>query len=312
MFIVACFGVVVNLVLGTVFMEDHGGTLSAHGHSHDGHGCGHVELKDLDEIEMGHSHGHDSSHSHDSGHVPDSGNVHHVGCSHDHGHDNDHEHGHGHDSEVEHGHEHAHADHADEKTTLVRKDDVNSSHGSFDEGGGHAHSHGHDDGHGHDCAGHDHGEGTILEHGHSHEILAPYSEAAQTDVNIQAAYLHVITDTIQSIAVAIAGAIIWWQPNWQIVDPIATFIFSILVCYTTVPLLDRVMKIFMEGVPAHIGVYKYKYMNIYTHSRTHIYRTHSTDTYTYAHTLYRHTHFHTHAHTFIYICFFFFLHYSLF
>jgi Co/Zn/Cd efflux system component len=29
-------------------------------------------------------------------------------------------------------------------------------------------------------------------------------------------------------------------------------VFSILVVYTTIPLLDRVMKIFMEGVPAHV------------------------------------------------------------
>jgi solute carrier family 30 (zinc transporter), member 2 len=31
MFIVACFGVGVNILLGLVFMEDHGGSMSAHG-----------------------------------------------------------------------------------------------------------------------------------------------------------------------------------------------------------------------------------------------------------------------------------------
>ena len=31
MFIVACFGVTVNVILGLVFMEDHGGNMSAHG-----------------------------------------------------------------------------------------------------------------------------------------------------------------------------------------------------------------------------------------------------------------------------------------
>ena len=31
MFIVACFGVTVNIILGTVFMDDHGGNLSIHG-----------------------------------------------------------------------------------------------------------------------------------------------------------------------------------------------------------------------------------------------------------------------------------------
>ena len=69
---------------------------------------------------------------------------------------------------------------------------------------------------------------------------------------IQAAYLHVITDTIQSIAVAIAGLVIWIKPTWQIVDPIASLLFSVLVLWTTVPLLERVMTILLEGVPAHI------------------------------------------------------------
>jgi len=68
--------------------------------------------------------------------------------------------------------------------------------------------------------------------------------------------LHVLTDTVQSIAVAIAGAIIWAQPSWQIVDPASTFLFSVLVLSTTFPLLDRVLKIFMEGVPAHVRICK--------------------------------------------------------
>ena len=65
--------------------------------------------------------------------------------------------------------------------------------------------------------------------------------------------MHVVTDTIQSFAVAVAGAVIWIKPEWQIVDPIATFIFSGLVLYTTIPLLDRILTIFMEGVPAHVN-----------------------------------------------------------
>ena len=38
----------------------------------------------------------------------------------------------------------------------------------------------------------------------------------------------------------------------QILDPLATFVFCIMVARTTIPLLDRVLKIFMEGVPSHI------------------------------------------------------------
>jgi zinc transporter 2 len=73
---------------------------------------------------------------------------------------------------------------------------------------------------------------------------------------MESAYLHVITDLIQSIGVAIAGLIIWVKPNWQIMDPICTFIFSILVLYSTIPLVMRVFHIFMEGTPSHVDWHK--------------------------------------------------------
>ena len=155
-------------------------------------------------------------------------------------------------------HDHNHGS-EDEKSVLVKKNsDSNATHGykslCCEEHGHKDHSH-----HDHQI---DHDHHSSSEHGHdcsSHHIeitttttTTTPAVTAQSDVNIQAAYLHVVTDTIQSFAVAIAGAIIWWNPEWQIVDPIATFIFSILVLYTTIPLLDRVLKIFMEGVPAHV------------------------------------------------------------
>ena len=73
-----------------------------------------------------------------------------------------------------------------------------------------------------DGGSHDH------HHGHNHEASGHGNKEA-TDINIQAAYMHVIADTVQSIAVALAGLVIWIFPTWQIVDPVATFFFSILV-----------------------------------------------------------------------------------
>ena len=100
-------------------------------------------------------------------------------------------------------------------------------------------------GHGH---GHDEEMGLYHDDYHGHN-----NHSTLKDVNIQAAYLHVITDTIQSIFVAIAGVIIWKYPSAQIVDPLATFVFAGLVAYTTIPLAHRVFHIFMEGVPAEIS-----------------------------------------------------------
>ena len=51
---------------------------------------------------------------------------------------------------------------------------------------------------------------------------------AASDLNLYAAYLHAITDLVQSIGVLVAGIIIYFKPHWQIADPICTFIFAIL------------------------------------------------------------------------------------
>lgn len=36
------------------------------------------------------------------------------------------------------------------------------------------------------------------------------------NINVRGAYLHALGDLIQSVGVMIAGALIWYNPNWQI------------------------------------------------------------------------------------------------
>jgi zinc transporter 2 len=96
---------------------------------------------------------------------------------------------------------------------------------------GHAHSHDH---------GHD--------HGHSHEAGS---------INLRSAVLHVIGDILQSIGVAIAGALIWYNqddPRWYIADPICTFIFSIVVLLTTKSILRDIVHVLMERTPTNINI----------------------------------------------------------
>lgn len=40
-----------------------------------------------------------------------------------------------------------------------------------------------------------------------------------------------------------------FQPTWSIVDPICTFLFSILVILTTVAIIKDVVNVLMEGIP---------------------------------------------------------------
>ncbi|KAK0098277.1 hypothetical protein PV326_009912 [Microctonus aethiopoides] len=90
--------------------------------------------------------------------------------------------------------------------------------------------------------GHSHGGAS---HGHSHG----HSHGKDENINVRAAYIHVIGDFIQSIGVLVAALIIYFKPTWSIVDPICTFLFSVLVLFTTVAIIKDVMNVLMEGIP---------------------------------------------------------------
>ncbi|OQR87454.1 Cation Diffusion Facilitator (CDF) Family [Achlya hypogyna] len=107
------------------------------------------------------------------------------------------------------------------------------SHGGNDHG--HSHSHGSHDDHSDHDHDHDHSHDDVeAGHGHSHggHDEAPKKKKLE-NLNIEAAYIHALGDFIQSLGVCVAGALIWYNPEWQVADPIATFLFSILVLGTT-------------------------------------------------------------------------------
>ena len=72
------------------------------------------------------------------------------------------------------------------------------------------------------------------------------------NINVRAAIVHMIGDMIQSLGVIIAAVIIYIKPDWTIADPICTFLFSILVMFTTVPIFKDCMAILMEEAPEDI------------------------------------------------------------
>lgn len=90
-------------------------------------------------------------------------------------------------------------------------------------------------------------------HGHSHEKIDEEELSHKGDhkrnINVRAAFIHVLGDFIQSIGVFIAALVIYFKPSWTIVDPICTFLFSILVMLTTVAIIKDVMNVLMEGTP---------------------------------------------------------------
>ena len=66
--------------------------------------------------------------------------------------------------------------------------------------------------------------------------------------------VHVIGDILQSIGVIIAAIIIYLEPEYKVADPICTYLFSLLVIFTTVPVVKDCFKILMEGTPKGMNV----------------------------------------------------------
>ncbi|GER26245.1 zinc transporter [Striga asiatica] len=145
-----------------------------------------------------------------------------------------------------------------------------------DHGHGHGHSHANDEDHHH----HNHDHGSEDEHSHGHGVTVTRyeshhhqqsrfnepllstshegeSEAKKTkkplrNINVQGAYLHVLGDSIQSVGVMIGGAVIWYKPEWKIIDLICTLVFSAIVLATTIRMLRNILEVLMESTPREI------------------------------------------------------------
>ncbi|XP_007427185.1 zinc transporter 4 isoform X1 [Python bivittatus] len=80
-------------------------------------------------------------------------------------------------------------------------------------------------------------------HSHGHGSLA-----------VRAAFVHALGDLVQSIGVLVAAYIIRFKPEYKIADPICTYVFSILVAFTTFRIIWDTGIIVLEGVPRHLNV----------------------------------------------------------
>jgi len=113
------------------------------------------------------------------------------------------------------------------------------------------HQHGHS--HGGGSGGHAHGSG---EEGHAHgggEEGHAHAEKEKENINVKAAFIHVIGDFLQSLGVFIAAIVIYFKPTWVIIDPICTFVFSILVLATTISILRNTIGVLMEATPSDVS-----------------------------------------------------------
>lgn len=92
--------------------------------------------------------------------------------------------------------------------------------------------------------GHSHGGLGGGSHGHSHGGGGAGNE---DNLNVRAAFIHVVGDVLQSVGVFVAALVIYFVPTWRLADPICTFIFAIVVLGTTIAILRDTLLVSFVG-----------------------------------------------------------------
>ena len=78
------------------------------------------------------------------------------------------------------------------------------------------------------------------------------------NLNVEAAFLHILGDLLNSVGVIIAATLIFFWPELWYVDPICTYIFAIIVLWTTRLTFWQCVVLILETVPPHLDVNKMK------------------------------------------------------
>ena len=77
------------------------------------------------------------------------------------------------------------------------------------------------------------------------------------NLNIKAAYLHLMGDTLSSVGVIIGSVLIYfWKVNW--VDPLLTIIIGIIIIKGTWGILKETLEILMQASPAGLNIKEIK------------------------------------------------------
>ncbi len=76
---------------------------------------------------------------------------------------------------------------------------------------------------------------------------------AHRDLNAKSAYLHLLTDSVESLAVVVTGVFIYWR-GWNILDPVVTVVIGIFVFKSAWDILAETVNVLTEGTPKGIDL----------------------------------------------------------
>uniref|UniRef100_A0AC34QL07 Solute carrier family 30 member 2 n=1 Tax=Panagrolaimus sp. JU765 TaxID=591449 RepID=A0AC34QL07_9BILA len=75
---------------------------------------------------------------------------------------------------------------------------------------------------------------------------------AEPNINVRAAFIHVLGDLLQSVGVLVAALLILYNEDWAVADPICTLLFSVIVLFTTIYIIRDALVVLLEGRPSSI------------------------------------------------------------
>ena len=89
-------------------------------------------------------------------------------------------------------------------------------------------------------------------HEHSHEDGHHHQHQHERDANVHSAYLHMLSDTLVSVGVVVAGIFIYYFQVYYI-DSLLTVLFSIYILKHSYPLLKKSFLSLMDANPVDVS-----------------------------------------------------------
>jgi len=78
-----------------------------------------------------------------------------------------------------------------------------------------------------------------------------FFKGQKDDINIKGAFIHLLVDAIVSLGVVISGIVIYYT-EWNIVDPIISFVIAIVILISTWSLFKESIRLVLDAVPKNI------------------------------------------------------------
>lgn len=81
---------------------------------------------------------------------------------------------------------------------------------------------------------------------------------SKSNINIKSAFLHLLGDTVSSVAVIVTAIILMFKPDWYMLDTILSIAIALYIIKESISILMDSLNILMQGVPKGLDKAKIK------------------------------------------------------